>query len=210
MRTLEPAAAGCAQSKLGDESVRTSERMTLQPVLLSGGSGTRLWPLSREAHPKQFLPLAGDDTMLQATWRRVAALAEATSSAGPAVGPIVVAGEEHRFLVAEQLRAIGAPRPAILLEPVGRNTAPAIAAAALQAMAGGGDPLLLVLPSDHIVRGAQRDAGGGARRAGDVRHRAGCAGDGLRVHTRRGRRRRAQGAAFRREARCRDRTALPQ
>ncbi len=116
----------------------------LQPVLLSGGSGTRLWPLSREAYPKQFLPLAGDATMLQATWQRVAALADAA--------PIVVAGEDHRFLVAEQLRQVGAPTPAILLEPTGRNTAPAIAAAALQAMAGGDDPLLLVLPSDHVVR----------------------------------------------------------
>ena len=118
----------------------------LQPVLLSGGSGTRLWPLSREAYPKQFLPLAGDDTMVQATWRRVEALAD--------LAPIVVANEEHRFLVAEQLRQVGAPVPAILLEPVGRNTAPAIAAAALQAMAGGADPLLLVLPSDHVVRDA--------------------------------------------------------
>ena len=116
----------------------------LQPVLLSGGSGTRLWPLSREAYPKQFLPLVGEDTMLQATWQRVA----------PLVGqapPIVVANETHRFLVAEQLRVVGAPAPHILLEPVGRNTAPAIAVAALQALAGGGDPLLLVLPSDHVV-----------------------------------------------------------
>jgi mannose-1-phosphate guanylyltransferase/mannose-6-phosphate isomerase len=116
----------------------------LYPVLLSGGSGTRLWPLSREAYPKQFLPLAGEDTMVQATWKRVAPLATGA--------PIVVANEEHRFLVAEQLRQIGAPTPAILLEPMGRNTAPAIAAAALQAMAEGGDPLLLVLPSDHVVR----------------------------------------------------------
>ena len=116
----------------------------LYPVLLSGGSGTRLWPLSREAYPKQFLPLAGEDTMVQATWKRVAPLA--------AGAPIVVANEEHRFLVAEQLRQIGAPAPAILLEPMGRNTAPAIAAAALQAMADGEDPLLLVLPSDHVVR----------------------------------------------------------
>ena len=116
----------------------------LQPVLLSGGTGTRLWPLSREAYPKQFLPLAGEDTMVQATWRRVAPLAGAA--------PIVVANEEHRFLVAEQLRQIGAPTPAIVLEPVGRNTAPAIAAAALQALASGDDPLLLVLPSDHVVR----------------------------------------------------------
>jgi len=119
----------------------------VQPVLLSGGSGTRLWPLSREAYPKQFLPLVGDDTMVQATWRRVAPLAGAA--------PIVVANEEHRFLVAEQLRQIGAPVPAIILEPVGRNTAPAIAAAALQAMVGGEDPLLLVLPSDHVVRDAE-------------------------------------------------------
>ena len=116
----------------------------LQPVLLSGGSGTRLWPLSREAYPKQFLPLAEADTMLQATWKRVKALADAA--------PIVVAGEDHRFLVAEQLRQIGAPTPAIILEPLGRNTAPAIAAAALQAVAEGEDPLLLVLPSDHVVR----------------------------------------------------------
>ena len=115
----------------------------LQPVLLSGGSGTRLWPLSREAYPKQFLALAGDDTMVQATWRRVAPLAGAA--------PIVVANEDHRFLVAEQLRQAGAPRAAILLEPAGRNTAPAIAAAALQATADGADPLLLVLPSDHVV-----------------------------------------------------------
>ena len=117
----------------------------LQPVLLSGGSGTRLWPLSREAYPKQFLALAGEDTMLQATWLRVAGIVADAA-------PIVVANEEHRFLVAEQLRQIGAPTPAIMLEPVGRNTAPAIAAAALQAMADGEDPLLLVLPSDHVVR----------------------------------------------------------
>ncbi len=119
----------------------------LQPVLLSGGSGTRLWPLSREAYPKQFLPLVGDDTMLQATWRRVEAL-----SSKP---PLVVANEDHRFLVAEQLRVIGAPTPRIVLEPVGRNTAPAIAAAALIAARDGTDPLLLVLPSDHVVRDAE-------------------------------------------------------
>ena len=118
----------------------------LQVVLLSGGSGTRLWPLSREAYPKQFLPLAGDQTMLQETWERVAPLA--------AGAPIVVANEEHRFLAAEQLRLVGAEDAAIVLEPAGRNTAPAIAAAALQALAGGDDPLLLVLPSDHVVRDA--------------------------------------------------------
>src|SRR5690606_4537368 len=118
--------------------------MQLQPVLLSGGSGTRLWPLSREAYPKQFLALTGEHTMLQDTWLRVAPLA--------ALAPIVVANEEHRFLAGEQLRQVGVEGAAIILEPVGRNTAPAIAAAALQAMAGGADPLLLVLPSDHVVR----------------------------------------------------------
>ncbi|MUV15600.1 mannose-1-phosphate guanylyltransferase/mannose-6-phosphate isomerase [Noviluteimonas gilva] len=132
----------------------------VRPVLLSGGSGTRLWPLSREAYPKQFLPLVGEDTMLQATWARI----------GPLSGdaPIVVANESHRFLVAEQLRQVGAPVPRILLEPVGRNTAPAIAVAALQALADGGDPLLLVLPSDHVVanvdafRAAVREASNAA------------------------------------------------
>jgi len=124
----------------------------IQPVLLSGGSGTRLWPLSREAYPKQFLALAGQRTMLQDTWQRVAPLVDAA--------PIVVANEEHRFLAAEQLRQMGVEHAAIMLEPVGRNTAPAIAAAALQAMAQGDDPLLLVLPSDHVVRDAEafRDA----------------------------------------------------
>ena len=119
----------------------------LQPVLLSGGSGTRLWPLSREAYPKQFLPLVGDNTMMQDTWLRVAPIAS--------VAPIVVANEDHRFLAAEQLRLVGVEHAAIVLEPVGRNTAPAIAAAALQATADGGDPLLLVLPSDHVVRDAE-------------------------------------------------------
>ena len=89
----------------------------LQPVLLSGGAGTRLWPLSREAYPKQFLPLAGEETMLQATWSRVAPLA-------PARPPIVIAGEDHRFLVAEQLRQAGAPAPAIVLEPNRAGPAP--------------------------------------------------------------------------------------
>jgi len=113
------------------------------PVILSGGSGTRLWPLSREAYPKQFLPLVGDDTMLQATWRRVAPICGSP--------PIVVAKRDHRFMVAEQLREIGIEPGAVILEPVGRNTAPAIAIAALHATALGGDALLLVLPSDHVV-----------------------------------------------------------
>ncbi len=118
--------------------------MKLIPVLLSGGSGTRLWPLSREAYPKQFLPLAGAQTMLQATWARVRDLG--------AAAPLAVANEEHRFMVAEQLREVGCTPAALILEPVGRNTAPAIAVAALQALTDGEDALLLVLPSDHVIR----------------------------------------------------------
>lgn len=118
--------------------------LPILPVILSGGSGTRLWPLSREAYPKQFLPLVGDATMLQATWSRVAAIA--------GTAPIVVANQEHRFMAAEQLRECGVSPAALILEPVGRNTAPAIAIAALQAMSSGEDALLLVLPSDHVVR----------------------------------------------------------
>nr|WP_164082342.1 mannose-1-phosphate guanylyltransferase/mannose-6-phosphate isomerase [Stenotrophomonas pavanii] len=117
---------------------------SIVPVILSGGSGTRLWPLSRAAYPKQFLPLVGDDTMLQATWKRVASIAGAA--------PIVVANQEHRFMAAEQLRECKVLPQALILEPVGRNTAPAIAIAALQALANGEDALLLVLPSDHVVR----------------------------------------------------------
>ena len=116
----------------------------LVPVLLSGGSGTRLWPLSRETHPKQFQPLVGEQSLLQLTWQRLEGLAGLAA-------PIVVANEDHRFMVAEQLRRVGAAPSAIVLEPVGRNTAPAIAVAALQARADGGDPLLLVLPSDHVI-----------------------------------------------------------
>ena len=118
--------------------------LPIVPVILSGGSGTRLWPLSREAYPKQFLPLVGNDTMLQATWKRVASIAGKP--------PIVVANQEHRFMAAEQLRECDASPQALILEPIGRNTAPAIAIAALQALSTGEDALLLVLPSDHVVR----------------------------------------------------------
>ncbi|MBD9536734.1 mannose-1-phosphate guanylyltransferase/mannose-6-phosphate isomerase [Stenotrophomonas sp. STM01] len=121
---------------------------SILPVILSGGSGTRLWPLSREAYPKQFLPLTGERTMLQATWLRVADIA--------AHPPIVVANESHRFVAAEQLQQAGTAPSAILLEPIGRNTAPAIAAAALEARRNGDDPLLLVLPSDHLINDITR------------------------------------------------------
>jgi len=116
----------------------------LVPVILSGGAGTRLWPLSRELYPKQLLALVGEQTMLQDTVQRLKGL-EVTA-------PMVVCNEAHRFLVAEQLRAIDCKPRAIVLEPVGRNTAPAIALAAHATLAGEeGDPLLLVLPADHVI-----------------------------------------------------------
>ena len=118
--------------------------VSLVPVLLSGGSGTRLWPLSRGGYPKQFLPLTGEKSLLQETWLRVAPLPGAAA-------PIAVCNEAHRFMVAEQLREVDAHPAAVVLEPVARNTAPAIAAAALVATEGGADPVLLVLPSDHLV-----------------------------------------------------------
>ena len=118
------------------------------PVILSGGAGRRLWPLSREHHPKQFIALEGEHTLLQATARRLDLLESVRA-------PIVVCNEEHRFMAAEQLRAIGVAPEVIGLEPVGRNTAPAIAVAALEARARcgeGEEPILLVLPSDHVIR----------------------------------------------------------
>jgi mannose-1-phosphate guanylyltransferase/mannose-6-phosphate isomerase len=116
----------------------------ITPVILSGGSGTRLWPLSREAHPKQFLPILGELSLLQATALRLNGL--------DAGAPIVVANESHRFLVAEQLQQVGVKAGALLLEPVGRNTAPAIAVAAMQALQADADAVLLVMPSDHAIR----------------------------------------------------------
>lgn len=119
--------------------------MLIQPVVLSGGSGTRLWPLSREKYPKQLLPLIGDDSLLQATVRRVEGLAGVSVAA-----PMVVSNEEYRFVIAEQLRLMGKPGT-IVLEPVGRNTAPALTLAALAARRDGADPVLLVMPADHVI-----------------------------------------------------------
>jgi mannose-1-phosphate guanylyltransferase/mannose-6-phosphate isomerase len=117
------------------------------PVILSGGAGTRLWPLSRELYPKQLLPLVGEQTMLQETVLRLEGLADLGA-------PLVVCNEAHRFMVAEQLRQVEQAAETVILEPVGRNTAPAVAVAALQAMADGEDPLLLVLAADHVIRDA--------------------------------------------------------
>ncbi|MFT3848052.1 MAG: mannose-1-phosphate guanylyltransferase/mannose-6-phosphate isomerase [Propionivibrio sp.] len=119
--------------------------MLIQPVVLSGGSGTRLWPLSREKYPKQLLPLIGDDSLLQATVRRVQGVAGLEIAT-----PMVVCNEEYRFVIAEQLRLMGMPG-SIVLEPCGRNTAPALTLAALAATRAGGDPILLVMPSDHVI-----------------------------------------------------------
>lgn len=114
------------------------------PVLLSGGTGTRLWPLSREAFPKQLLPLAGPESMLQQTARRI--------SDPTRFGPLtVVANAEHRFVIAEQLRAIGLTEARIVLEPKGRNTAPAITVGALLAVQGDPDALILAMPTDHVI-----------------------------------------------------------
>ncbi len=116
----------------------------IHPVILSGGSGTRLWPLSRAALPKQLLPLVSEHSMLQETVQRLAGL--------PDVGtPMVVCGNDHRFLVAEQMQEIGVERPALLLEPMGRNTAPAVAVAALALMEHEADGVMLVLPADHLI-----------------------------------------------------------
>lgn len=123
--------------------------MLIQPVVLSGGSGTRLWPLSREKYPKQLLPLIGDDSLLQATVRRIHGLADVELAA-----PMVVCNEEYRFVIAEQLRLMQQPGT-IVLEPVGRNTAPALTIAALTAKTNEVDPVLLVMPSDHVIADAQ-------------------------------------------------------
>jgi mannose-1-phosphate guanylyltransferase/mannose-6-phosphate isomerase len=119
--------------------------MKIYPVILSGGAGTRLWPLSRAVMPKQLLPLVSDKTMLQETALRV--------SGWPGLmAPLVVCGNDHRFLVAEQLREIGVTPLGILLEPVGRNTAPAVAAAAHYLKAIDPEAVMLVLPADHVIK----------------------------------------------------------
>jgi mannose-1-phosphate guanylyltransferase/mannose-6-phosphate isomerase len=118
--------------------------MKIYPVILSGGAGTRLWPLSRSVLPKQLLPLVADKTMLQDTALRVANWPEL-------MAPLVVCGNDHRFMVAEQLREVGITPLGILLEPVGRNTAPAVAAAAHHLQQIDPEAVMLVLPADHVI-----------------------------------------------------------
>lgn len=119
---------------------------TIVPVILSGGSGTRLWPLSRQHYPKQFLPLVHETTMLQDTVQRVSGLESSN--------PLVICNEDHRFLVAEQLKQLGLNDCSIILEPVGRNTAPAIAVAALHQNTD--DAILLVLAADHVIQDVEK------------------------------------------------------
>ncbi len=119
------------------------------PIILSGGAGTRLWPMSRELYPKQLLPLAGDKTMLQETISRLDGLADIEN-------PLIVCNDAHRFMVAEQIRQLDKQAHAIILEPCGRNTAPAVAIAALYAQNLKTDPLLLVLPADHLIQDISR------------------------------------------------------
>ena len=115
------------------------------PVILSGGSGTRLWPLSRKMHPKQLLPLLHDTTLLQDTANRFKSALDITNG-------MVICNEDYRFMVAEQIRESALDDVDIILEPVGRNTAPAIALAAFNAIKNSDDPILLVLPADHDIK----------------------------------------------------------
>jgi len=119
------------------------------PVLLSGGSGSRLWPVSREAYPKQLLPLTGENTMFQLTAMR-------TMDRAQFAAPLVIANHEHRFIIAEQLRALGIHDGRIILELKGRNTAPAAAVAALAALEADADASILIMPADHSIRDVAR------------------------------------------------------
>ncbi len=122
-------------------------RVTIQPIILAGGSGTRLWPASRQSHPKQLLALTGDLTLLQETALRLCDFA----ACAVAPDPIVVTGEDYRFVIADQLREVGVSAPHVILEPAGRNTAPALTLAALLCACAESDPVLMVMASDHFI-----------------------------------------------------------
>ncbi|MCF6199751.1 MAG: mannose-1-phosphate guanylyltransferase/mannose-6-phosphate isomerase, partial [Hyphomicrobiaceae bacterium] len=126
----------------------TSNTQSIHPYILSGGSGTRLWPLSRKSYPKQFLKLVGDDSLLQQTIKRLDGAAFAQ--------PSVLANNDHRFIIAEQMQAMGISARDIILEPVGRNTAPAALIAALRAGEEDPNALVLLLPSDHVIKDVQK------------------------------------------------------
>ncbi|WP_277188512.1 mannose-1-phosphate guanylyltransferase/mannose-6-phosphate isomerase [Caballeronia sp. BR00000012568055] len=134
-----------ARSNAGSSD--TGARLAIQPVILAGGSGTRLWPMSREHFPKQLIGLVGDQSLLQATAHRLDGL----TAENPCIADaIIVCNEEHRFKTAEQLRAHGR-RARLVLEPVPRNTAPALTVAAMRALSSGEDSVLVVMPADHVV-----------------------------------------------------------
>ncbi|XNS85174.1 mannose-1-phosphate guanylyltransferase/mannose-6-phosphate isomerase [Vibrio cyclitrophicus] len=118
--------------------------MNILPIIMAGGSGSRLWPLSRTHYPKQFISLTSDNTMLQDTIKRLKGIEHKS--------PFLICNENHRFIVAEQLRDNKISHSGIILEPVGRNTAPAIALAAIHAVNDGDDPLLLILAADHVIK----------------------------------------------------------
>ena len=127
------------------QSIFSNKIMKITPVILSGGSGTRLWPVSRSLNPKQFLDFFGENSLFQKAALRV-------KNSDDFFEPIVVCNNEHRFTVAEELQKINAAAKSIILEPIGRNTAPAIAIAALDAIAANeANDLILVMPSDHII-----------------------------------------------------------
>jgi mannose-1-phosphate guanylyltransferase/mannose-6-phosphate isomerase len=126
----------------------TDHKITVWPVIMAGGSGTRLWPLSRSGYPKQFLVLSGNTSLFQQAASR---LVDLTNAAIDVAAPLVVGNEEHRFLILDQLREVKAEPSAVLLEPMGRNTAPAVTLAALQALDSGLDPVLVVTPADQTV-----------------------------------------------------------
>jgi len=126
-----------------------STPVQIQPVIMAGGSGTRLWPLSRAGYPKQFLVL--DDSNRSLFQQAALRLVDLAAPDLAVAAPLIVGNEEHRFLVLDQLREVGCDPSAVLLEPMGRNTAPAITLAALQAQAGGADPVLVIVAADHIV-----------------------------------------------------------
>ena len=124
------------------------KKIAVQPVVMAGGSGTRLWPLSRAGFPKQFLVLSGNTSLFQQAVSRLDGLADAQLEVA---APVIVGNEEHRFLVLDQLRELKTEPAAVLLEPTGRNTAPAVTLAALQALEGGADPVLVVTSADQTV-----------------------------------------------------------
>ncbi len=133
-------------------------KMKIYPVIMAGGSGTRLWPLSRELYPKQLLDLTSDKTMLQDTICRLRGIDNI-------MPPIIICNENHRFMVGEQMRSIGVEPLSVILEPVGRNTAPAVAVGAIRSLAAGNDALILVLPADHFIQHTgifQKTIGAGA------------------------------------------------